>query len=112
MAVPDYQTVMLPLLKFAGDKQEHSLQEAVDNLADYFKLTDEELRELLPSGQQAVFRNRAGWARSYIKQAGLLQSTRRGYFRITQRGLIPIILQVNENHHNSLNLQARSSAEA
>lgn len=87
MAIPDYQTIMLPLLKFAGDNEEHALQEAVENLADYFELTDEELRELLPSGQQAVFRNRVGWARSYMKQAILLESTRRGYFRITPRGL-------------------------
>ena len=87
MAIPDYQTIMLPLLRFAGDKQEHSLQEAVENLADYFQLTEEELRELLSSGQQAVFRNRVGWARSYMKQAGVLESARRGYFRITERGL-------------------------
>jgi len=87
MAIPDYQTIMLPLLKFAGDNEEHSLQEAVENLADYFELTDEELRELLPSGQQAIFRNRVGWARSYMKQAILLESTRRGYIRITPRGL-------------------------
>lgn len=87
MAIPDYQTIMLPLLKFAGDKKEHSLQDAIDKLGDYFELTDEELRDLLPSGQQEVFRNRVGWARSYMKQADLLQTTRRGYFRITQRGL-------------------------
>lgn len=87
MAIPDYQTIMLPLLKFAGDNEEHSLQEAVENLVDYFELTDEELRELLPSGQQAIFRNRVGWARSYMKQAILLESTRRGYIRITPRGL-------------------------
>lgn len=87
MAIPDYQTIMLPLLKFAGDKKEHSLQDAVNNLANYFKLTDEEIRELLPSGQQEVFRNRVGWARSYMKQAGLIETTRRGYFRIAQRGL-------------------------
>jgi restriction system protein len=87
MVIPNYQAIMLPLLLFAGDSEEHSLQEAVDSLADYFDLTDEELRELLPSGQQALFRNRLGWARSYLKQAALLESTRRGYFRITQRGL-------------------------
>lgn len=87
MVIPNYQVIMLPLLQFARDSEEHSLQEAVDSLADYFDLTDEELRELLPSGQQALFRNRLGWARSYLKQAALLESTRRGYFRITQRGL-------------------------
>ena len=87
MAIPDYQTVMLPLLKFAGDKQEHSLREAIDRLADEFKLTDDERKELLPSGQQEVFNNRVGWARTYVKKAGLLETTRRGHFQITERGL-------------------------
>jgi restriction system protein len=87
MAIPDYQTVKLPLLKFAGDGQEHSLREAVDYLADAFKLTNEERKELLPSGQQEIFVNRIGWARTYMKKAGLIESTRRGYFKITERGL-------------------------
>jgi len=46
-----------------------------------------EQNQLLPSGQQAIFDNRVGWARSYIKKAGLIETTRRGYFRITNRGL-------------------------
>ncbi len=87
MAIPDYQTVKLPLLKFASDGKEHSLREAVDYLADKFKLTDEERKDLLPSGQQEIFVNRIGWARTYMKKAGLLESTRRGYFKITERGL-------------------------
>jgi restriction system protein len=45
------------------------------------------MAELLPSGQQRVFDNRIGWARTYLKMAGLLEYTRRGHFRITQRGL-------------------------
>ena len=87
MAIPDYQACMLPLLRFTSDEKEHSLREAIDNLAEHFALTDEELKELLPSGQQPIFANRIGWARSYMKQAWLLEPTRRGYFRITQRGL-------------------------
>jgi restriction system protein len=87
MAIPDYQTVMLPLLRFAVDQQEHSLREAIDKLAEEFGLTDEERKELLPSGQQEVFMNRVGWARTYMKKAGLLESTRRGYFKVTERGL-------------------------
>ena len=87
MAIPDYQTIMLPLLKFAGDKQEHSLRQVIDTLADQFHLTVEERRELLPSGTQAIFNNRVGWARTYMKKAGLLKSTRRGYMCITDRGL-------------------------
>ncbi len=87
MAIPDYQTCMLPLLRFASDGKEHSLREAVDRLAPKFNLTDDEIREMLPSGQQPVFINRMGWARTYLKQACLIEPTRRGYFRITQRGL-------------------------
>jgi len=87
MAIPDYQTIMLPLLKFVGDKQEHSLRQAIDSLADQFHLTIEERRKLLPSGHQAVFNNRAGWARTYMKKAGLLRSPQRGYLCITERGL-------------------------
>jgi len=87
MAIPDYQSIMLPLLTFAGDQQEHSLRQAIDSLAQEFELSDEERKQLLPSGQQEVFNNRVAWARTYIKKAGLLDSTRRGYFRITDRGL-------------------------
>jgi restriction system protein len=77
---------MLPSLKFAGDQREHSLRETIHALADEFDLADQERRHLLPSGQQATFDNRVGWARTYMKKAGLLESTRRGYYRITERG--------------------------
>lgn len=86
MTIPDYQTLMLPLLKFAGDAKEHTKREALTTLAAQFKLTDDELKELLPSGNQAVFDNRLGWARTYLKNAGLIQYTRRGHFRLTARG--------------------------
>lgn len=79
MAIPDYETLMLPLLKLTGDKKEYSLRQAIDILADQFKLSDEERRELLPSGQQAIFNNRVSWARTYSKKAGLLEPTRRGH---------------------------------
>ena len=87
MAIPDYQTIMLPLLRFAGDQQEHSLREAIDQLAQNFGLTEVERKELLPSGLQEVFNNRVAWARTYMGKAGLLESTRRGYFKITDRGV-------------------------
>ena len=86
MAIPDYQTIMLPLLQFASDEKEHSIHEAIEFLADQFNLTLEEKKELLPSGQQEVFVNRVGWARTYMKKAGLLESPTRGAFIITQRG--------------------------
>ena len=87
MPIPDYQSIMLPLLKFLGDKKEHYLRDAIDYLSKIFGLTDEEYKELLPSGQQAVFDNRVGWARTYLKKAGLVESTKRAYFKITDRGL-------------------------
>jgi restriction system protein len=86
MAIPDYQAVMLPLLRFLKDGKEHNLGEVVDSLAAEFNLSAEERQQLLGSGQQTVIRNRAGWARTYLKKAGLIASTRRGYFRITERG--------------------------
>lgn len=87
MAVPDYQSLMLPLLRFAGEKKdETSTGEAVEVLAKELALTDEDLKEMLPSGIQSTFVNRAGWASTYMKKAGLLEATRRGYYRITSRG--------------------------
>ena len=86
MAIPDYQTLMLPLLKYSNDNNEHSIHDAVKYLADQFNLTVEERRELLPSGQQEIFLNRVGWARTYMKKAGLLESPKRGLFKITTRG--------------------------
>ena len=86
MAIPDFQTLMLPVLEFAVTKNEHSLREATDYLAIQFKLTEEEKEELLPSGTQPLFYNRVGWARTYLKQAKLLELSRRNYLRITDRG--------------------------
>lgn len=87
MAVPDYQSLMLPLLQYVGTKKdETSNSEAVEALAKELSLTDEDLKEMLPSGVQSTFVNRVGWAATYMKKAGLLEATRRGYFRITPRG--------------------------
>jgi restriction system protein len=87
MAVPDYQSVMLPLLRFAGEKRdETSTGEAVEVLSKEFGLTEDDLKEMLPSGIQSTFVNRVGWASTYMKKAGLLEATRRGYYRITSRG--------------------------
>ena len=85
--IPKYEEVMLPFLKHLADKKEHSLSETVDALAEYFRLTDDEIRELLPSGSQPVFRNRVGWARTYMKKAGLLTSPKRAHFKISDKGL-------------------------
>lgn len=86
MAIPDYQTIMLPLLKFAEDGRVHSKHEAVEYLRNWFKLTEEERKELLPSGKQGLFDNRVAWAQTYMKQAKLIESPKRGFFAITERG--------------------------
>lgn len=87
MPIPDYQTIMLPLLKLISDKEEHNLKELIEILAEDFQLTEEERAELLPSGQSFIFSNRAGWARTYLKKAGLINSPKRGFLQITDRGL-------------------------
>ena len=87
MAIPDYQTCMLTFLRFLSDGQEHSLRDTEEALAQHFDLNPSERAELLPSGQQGVFKNRLGWTRTYMKKAGLLASPKRGVFRVTDRGL-------------------------
>lgn len=87
MAIPDYQSLMLPLLKLASDSREYSVHEAVDILSQKLNLTQEEKEEMLPSGQQTIFFNRVGWAKTYLKKAGLIEAPQRGKFKITQRGL-------------------------
>lgn len=87
MTIPDFQSLMLPALKFSNDKKIHSLRETIENLANLFSLADDERKELLPSGRQAIFDNRVGWAVTYLRKAGLLLKSERGKFSITQRGL-------------------------
>ena len=84
--IPDFQTLMLPFLRHIADGKEHSLQETYLGLAQLYKLTDEELAQVLPSGRQRVFYNRVGWARTYLNQAEFLQYTKRGHFKITETG--------------------------
>lgn len=86
MPIPDYQTLMLPLLRLAGDNAEHRFREAVEQLALEFGITDEERNMMLPSNTAPLFDNRVGWARTYLKQAELLESRKRGFFQITSRG--------------------------
>ncbi|MCC6839757.1 MAG: restriction endonuclease [Flavobacteriales bacterium] len=87
MAVPDYQSIMLPLLQHVADGKVHTLRDLTETLASFFKLSEEEKREMLPSGAQFTFANRVGWARTYMKKAGLLDTSKRGTAQITQRGL-------------------------
>jgi restriction system protein len=90
MGIPDYQTAMLPVLRFLGDGNEHHIGEVVEHVAEEFKLSPEEREQLLGSGQQTIIRNRVGWARTYLKKAGLIQSTRRGFLRISERGRVAL----------------------
>ena len=87
MSVPKYHEFMLPLLKLASDSEKHSMSEAYELMAKEFELTIEDRKVLTPSGQQSTFENRVGWARTYLKKAGLLASHERGYFEITDMGL-------------------------
>jgi len=86
MAIPDYQSLMLPFLKELQDGKEHAIGEIRESLATSFKISDEERERLLPSGNQRVFENRIGWARTYLKMAGILVYVKRGVFKITDRG--------------------------
>jgi len=87
MSIPNFQTLMLPLLELAGDRIEHSFKEAIPFLATKFALTEDEKRELLPSGKQPKFNNRVYRTKTHLLKAGLLNSDRRGAFKITQEGL-------------------------
>jgi restriction system protein len=86
MPVPDYQTLMLPVLQVAEDGKEHSISEVSEILAASFRLTEEEQMEMLPSGKQRKLVNRVAWAKTYMAKARLFESVSRGKFRITSRG--------------------------
>ena len=84
--IPDYQSLMLPLMKLVSDGQEHKYRDLIEKLAVEFQITNEERKELLTSGNQAIFDNRVGWAKTYLKKAGLLDSPKRATFIITDLG--------------------------
>ena len=78
---------MLPLLRYISDKKEHKMRNVTDGLAKQLGVTEEEKKELLPSGAAPVFYNRTAWAKTYLKKAGLIDSPKQGIIVITQRGL-------------------------
>lgn len=86
LAVPGYQKFMYPFLSELKDVKERTLQEMYLILANHFDLTEDEREELLPSGNQRVFHNRIGWARTYLNKAGLIKTVRRATFCITEEG--------------------------
>ena len=85
--IPDFQSIMLPLLEITGDKKEHTIQEVRDSLAKNFSLSEEERSKILSKSKQKMFANRVGWARTYLKKAGLLEYCGVGSFVITEQGL-------------------------
>ena len=87
MAIPDYQSLMLPVLQIASDGRDYQTKDIISRLIDSYGMTDEEKTRLLPSGTSHVFGSRVAWAKTYLKQAGLLSSPRRGVFHITDDGL-------------------------
>lgn len=86
MPIPDFQNLMLPMLQLTADGQEHRLSDVIETLARQHRLSDAERAELLPSGIQPRFDNKVGWARTHLGKALLLESPKRGWFRITERG--------------------------
>lgn len=86
MPIPPFKDYLLPVLRFSADGSEFHVSQAVDELGRLFRLTPEELGQLLSSGQQAVHTNRVGWAQTYLYQAGLLERPRRAHYRIADRG--------------------------
>ncbi|WP_409228478.1 restriction endonuclease [Gudongella sp. SC589] len=87
MSIPKYFEFMKPLLSMMSDKKEHSRKEIYSSMAERFKLTDEEMKEWLPSGNQLIYKNRIGWAITYLKKAGLLESSKRSTYKITSQGI-------------------------
>jgi restriction system protein len=86
MAIPDYQTLMRPLLDILVNQDSCNMAELTTLLAKQFNLSDRELNERLPSGQQYVFRSRVGWAKTYLKAAELVANETRGVVKITNQG--------------------------
>lgn len=84
--IPSYEDFMYPLLKIFKDNKSHKTSEFHEQLADYFELSDEDKNEYLPSGKQLVYKNRIGWARTYLYKAGLIDQIKRGLYKITERG--------------------------
>lgn len=86
MSIPDYQTLMLPLLKSVADGKEYRISDLYESLSNEFGLSEEEKEERLPSGRETYIKNRIGWAKTYLKKAGLVESPEKGVIQITKTG--------------------------
>jgi restriction system protein len=100
MPIPDYQTAMRPLLEAHSDGNEHVNRDLVNELAEHFSLSEEERREMLPSGRARLFDNRVGWAKQHISMAGLIDMPRRAISVITERGK-----QVLQDHRDAIDVR-------
>lgn len=87
MAVPDYETMMLPIQRFLKDGQIRKTSEIVSQVADEFELTPQDMKELIPSGRAKLINNRVGWACTYLRKAGLIESPQRAYNQISESGI-------------------------
>jgi restriction system protein len=96
VAVPDYQSLMLPLLRYASDGEVHTGAESVDHIAWLYKLSPEDRAELLPSGRTRVLSNRTHWALTYLRHAALIANESHGKFRITERGRHVLALKLDK----------------
>jgi restriction system protein len=84
--IPDYETLMLPILTAISDGQTWRTREIVARMGEEFELSEDEMREMIPSGRAKLIQNRVGWACTYLRKAGLIESVRRGHNRITDAG--------------------------
>lgn len=86
MAIPDFQMMMRPILSILADGKEHPIGDIYGAIGDFFQLSKEERVQLLPSGKQFIVSNRVGWALTHFKAAKVAESSKRGVYKITQRG--------------------------
>jgi restriction system protein len=85
--IPDFQSIMLPIVEIFSDEKEHNSQELCEQVSDKYKLSEEERNQLLPSGTQRIIVNRISWALSHLSQADLVERTKRGYYKIGKSGI-------------------------
>lgn len=86
MAIPQFRYVILPFLEYLSNGKEHTLKDIEVALAKKFELTPEELSKTTPSGRMTIFSNRVGWAKTYLKKAGLIEAPRNAACKITKEG--------------------------
>ncbi len=98
MEFPDFQEVMLPLIKFASDGKPHRIKEGIEHIVKLYGLSNEERSIMLPSGAEPIIDNRVRWARFHLKKAGVFVDPMRGQFQITARGMQ--LIETNPSHIN------------